>query len=117
MALFKRWNVGWLNEKNYLSKGSRLTLIKNTQSNLPTYYLSLSYILVGVATRLERLQRDFLCSGIGDEFKFHLVNWARICTMIKSCTLRVRNLFSSIEFFWESGCGGMLWIEMLYGDW
>jgi hypothetical protein len=33
----------------YLSKGGRLTLIKSTLSNLPTYYLSLFPI-----------QRDFL---------------------------------------------------------
>jgi hypothetical protein len=72
---------------------------------------------VGVASRLERPQRDFLWGGIGDEFKFHLVNCSSICTMIKSGTLRVRNLFSSIEFFWESGSGGMLWIETVYGDW
>jgi hypothetical protein len=25
---------------------------------------------------LEKLQRDFLWGGIGDEFKFHLVNWS-----------------------------------------
>jgi hypothetical protein len=24
---------------------------------------------------LEKLQRDFLWGGIGDEFKFHLVKW------------------------------------------
>jgi hypothetical protein len=25
--------------------------------------------------------------------------------------------YNSIEPCWESGCGGMLWIEMLCGDW
>jgi hypothetical protein len=47
---------------------------------------------VGVANRLERLQRDFLWGDIGDEFKFHLVNWMRICTSINSSGLGVRNL-------------------------
>jgi hypothetical protein len=45
--------AGW--KKLYLSKGGRLTLIKSTISNLPTYYLSLFPIPMGVANRLERL--------------------------------------------------------------
>jgi hypothetical protein len=39
---------------------------------------------VGDVHRLERLQRDFLWGGIGDEVKFHQVNWHKICTPIKS---------------------------------
>jgi hypothetical protein len=64
--------VGW--KRMYLSKGGRLTLIKIILSILPTYSLSLFPILVGVASHLEKLQRDFLWGGIGDEFKYHLVN-------------------------------------------
>jgi hypothetical protein len=41
--------AGW--KRLYLSKGGMLTLIKNTLSNLPTYYLSLFPIPVGVANR------------------------------------------------------------------
>ena len=44
----------------YLSKGGKVTLIKSTLSSLPTYFLSLFLIPVGVANRLEKLQRDFL---------------------------------------------------------
>jgi len=69
-----------------------LTLIKSTLSNIPTYYLSLFPIPVSMAQRLERLQQDFLWSGIGDEVKFHLVNWHTICTPIKEGGLGVRNL-------------------------
>lgn len=64
--------AGW--KKLYLSKGGRLTLIKSTLSNIPTYYLSLFPIPVSVALRLGRLQRDFLWNGIRDEVKFLLVN-------------------------------------------
>jgi len=49
---------GW--KKLHLLNGGRLTLIKSTLSNLPTYYLSLFPIPIGVANRLEKLQRDFL---------------------------------------------------------
>jgi len=63
--------AGW--KWMYLSKGGWLILLKSTLSNLPTYYLSF-YILVGVANRPDKLHRDFLWGGIGDETKFHLVN-------------------------------------------
>jgi len=58
--------LGW--KRLYLSKGGRLTLIKITLSNLPTYYLSFFPIPVGVANRLEKLQSDLLWGGIGYEF-------------------------------------------------
>ena len=58
-----------------LIQGGRVTLIKSTLSNLPTYFLSLFPIPASVANRIEKLQRDFLWGGIGDEPKFHLVKW------------------------------------------
>jgi len=43
---------------------------------------------------LERVQWEFLWSGMGDEVKFHLVNWHRICTRIKEGGLGVRNVIN-----------------------
>jgi hypothetical protein len=71
--------AGW--KRLYLSKGSRLTLIKkkkkNSPSNFCTYSLSLFPMHVGMAKRLEKLG-DFLWGGIGDKFKPHLFKWLRI---------------------------------------
>jgi len=76
----------------YLSKGGRVTLIKSTLSNLPTYYMSLFPIPGSVAARIEKLHRDFLWGGLGEEVKFHLVNWAKVCTPISEGGLGIRNL-------------------------
>jgi hypothetical protein len=87
--------AGW--KRLYLSNGGRLTLINSTLSSLPTYLLSLFPILARVANRLEKLQRDFLWGGIGDEFKFHLVNWPTICSSKASGGLGVKNMICLIE--------------------
>ena len=46
--------AGW--KRLYLSKGGRLTFIKSTLSNLPTYLLSLFPIPTDIAYRIEQLQ-------------------------------------------------------------
>ncbi|KAG7955591.1 hypothetical protein I3843_11G080000 [Carya illinoinensis] len=71
----KRHLARW--KRLYLSKCGRITLIKSTLYNLPTYFLSLFSIPANVAFRLEKLQRDFLWGGLGEEYKFHLVKWKR----------------------------------------
>jgi hypothetical protein len=76
----------------YLSKGGRVTLIKSTSSNLPTYFLSLFPISSSVASRIEKLQRDFLWGGLGEEFKYHLVSWSTICSPISEGGLGIKNL-------------------------
>jgi len=86
-------------------KGGQLTLNKSNISNLPMYYMLLFSVPVSVATRLERLQRDFLWGGNKDEVKFHLVNWHRICTPIKLGGLGVQNLIQ----FNQALLGKWLW--------
>uniref|UniRef100_A0A2N9IJT9 Protein-lysine N-methyltransferase FSB_LOCUS52282 n=1 Tax=Fagus sylvatica TaxID=28930 RepID=A0A2N9IJT9_FAGSY len=81
---------GW--KRLYLSKGGKLTLLKSTLSNIPTDFLSLFHIPAGVASRLERIQRDFLWSGLGESKKLHLVKWSQVCTPIQSGGLGVKNL-------------------------
>ena len=64
--------AGW--KSLYLSKGGRLTLLKSTLSSLPMYYLSLFTIPVSVAVQIEKLQRNFLWGGMGEENELHLVD-------------------------------------------
>lgn len=63
--------AGW--QRLYLSKCGRITLIKSTISNLPMYFLSLFHIPTSMAFWIEKLHRDFFWSGMGNDFKFHLV--------------------------------------------
>jgi hypothetical protein len=50
--------AGW--KRTYLSEGGRLTLLKSTLSDLPTYLLSLFPIPVRVANHLDNIQKAFL---------------------------------------------------------
>ncbi|WJZ97297.1 hypothetical protein VitviT2T_015910 [Vitis vinifera] len=64
---------GW--QKAYLSFGGRITLIQSCLTHMPYYFLSLFKLPASVAARIERLQRDFLWSGIGEDKRDHLVRW------------------------------------------
>jgi hypothetical protein len=82
--------AGW--KRLYLSKGDRLTLIKSTLSNLPTYYLSLFPIPASVAKRIEKIQRNFLWENSKEVINFHLVNCDHICTPYSNGGLNICNL-------------------------
>ena len=109
----------------YLSKGGNVTLIKSAYSSLPTYFLSLLPLPGNVAKRMEKLQRDFLWSGIGGEPKLHLVKWAKVCKPLQVGGLGIRRLgsFNSTllgKWLWKYGMEiDALWrrvIEAKYGN-
>lgn len=45
-----------------------------------------------MARRIEKLQRDFLWGGLGDEFKYHLVSWRNVCEPLQNGGLGIQNL-------------------------
>jgi hypothetical protein len=70
-------------KKQYLSKGERVTLTKSTLSSLPYYFLFLFPLPVEITNRLEKLERDFLWGGLGDEFEYQHVNWKTMFASIQ----------------------------------
>ena len=92
-------------KKNKSSKGVRVTLIKSTLSNLPTYMLSLFPIPAYVAKRIEKIQWDFLWGGMNDEVIFHLVEWAKVCSPIDEGGLGIQN----VRRFNQALLGKWLW--------
>jgi hypothetical protein len=54
--------------------------------------MSLLPLPIGVANRLEKLQQNFLWGGIVEEFKYHLISWTKVYTLIFEGGLRVLNL-------------------------
>jgi hypothetical protein len=73
-------------------KSSRITFIKSTLSNLPTYFMSLFPLPTSVANHIEKFQCDFLWGGLSEEFKYHLERWPKVCTPISEGGLGIRNL-------------------------
>ena len=67
--------TGW--KMMYLSKGGKVNFIKSTLSSLPTFFLSLYPVPIKVANLMEKLQSDFLWSGI-DAPRIPLVEWAKV---------------------------------------
>ncbi|KAK2654773.1 hypothetical protein Ddye_014629 [Dipteronia dyeriana] len=57
----------------------RLVLIKAVLSILPTYYLSMFKIPVGVAQKFEKFQRSFLWGDSAAKRKLHVLDWVLMC--------------------------------------
>ncbi|KAG9442593.1 hypothetical protein H6P81_018447 [Aristolochia fimbriata] len=62
-----------------LSKVGRLILIRACLSGIPMHYLSFMHCPSSVVKDLERIYRNFLWKGATEDFKYHLVNWRKVC--------------------------------------
>ena len=72
-ARFRKKLALW--KRQHVSKGGKLTLIKSTLSNMSIYTMSLFRIPKRVKSRLEKIQRDFMWGGGGNQDrKIHQVN-------------------------------------------
>lgn len=84
-----------------MSKEGITVLIKSTLSNVPTYFLFLLPLQVGVSNRIEKLQCKFLLSGLDEEFKIHLVKWDKVCCPIFGAGILIHNLRVSNCAMWR----------------
>ena len=48
---------------------------------IPCYFLSLFKIPTSVAAKIERVQRDFLWSGVGEGKRDYLISWDVVCKL------------------------------------
>ncbi|KAK2639734.1 hypothetical protein Ddye_027529 [Dipteronia dyeriana] len=65
-------------KKKFLNKCGRLVLIKTVISSIPIYYMSMFKILVCVAHKIGKLQRNlFLGDGV-EKIEIHVVDWTKI---------------------------------------
>ena len=56
-------------------------IIQSCLSHIPSYFLSLFKIPASMAIKIERLQRDFLWSGVGECKRDHLISWDVVCKL------------------------------------
>jgi hypothetical protein len=69
-----------------------------------------------VANRIEKLHQDFLWGGLGEEFKYHLLSWSKVCSPISEGGLGIQNLRFFNRTLLGSGCGVVRMKERLGGN-
>ncbi|KAK2640108.1 hypothetical protein Ddye_027903 [Dipteronia dyeriana] len=66
-------------KRKFLNKGGSLVLIKSVLSSIPTYYMSVFKIPVGIANKIEKFQRSFFWGDGLEKRKMRLVGWDQMC--------------------------------------
>ena len=65
-----------------------------SRASYPTYLHILypSFLSFRVLPNVLELQHGFLWGGIGKEYKYHIVSWLKVCTLISEGGLGIRSL-------------------------
>ena len=92
VATMERCLGGW--RARLLSRGGRLVLLKAVLFAIPTYYMSLFRVPVGVRKRMEAIMRNFFWHGAETDGTrgLALVKWSTVCRPTAEGGLGVRNL-------------------------
>ena len=104
---------------NYLSLGGRITLIMEVMGNLPIYFMSILECPIFVINGIEKLQWEFLWHGRSAERKFHLIDWALVCTSKLGGGLGIKSEANESSFAWKMALGWLWGLEerrKAYGD-
>ena len=84
--------AGW--RARLLSRGGRLVLLKAVLATIPTYFMTIFRMLVGVRRLLEQLMRGFFWLGtrLKESRGVALVAWETVCRLVDQGGLGVRQL-------------------------
>jgi hypothetical protein len=63
----------------FLSSTARLELTNACLTSLPTFAMFLYLLYVGTYAEVDKSRCRFFWEGVGDQRKFHMVNWATVC--------------------------------------
>ncbi|PSS08274.1 Endonuclease [Actinidia chinensis var. chinensis] len=114
---FKKRLTFW--KRNLLALGGRITLIKSTLTNLPIYFMSLFKMLVTIANKLEKLQRQFLWGEGEEKQKIHWISWDSIARKKSMGGLGIRRLLALnsallVRWWWRFGTDKQsLWLKVI----
>ncbi|GKU90507.1 hypothetical protein SLEP1_g4496 [Rubroshorea leprosula] len=87
---FKKKLASWKGQN--LSLGGCITLLNFVLSSLPVYLISAYEIPKGILYYLDKIHRNFLWGGLGEEKKIKWVSWERVCRKKECGGLGVKDL-------------------------
>ena len=75
----------------FMSSAARLTLTNACLSSLPTHAMCLHLLYEGTHTAMDKCRCRFFWEGVGERRRYHLVDWATVCSPKESGGLGIVN--------------------------